>query len=229
MNVGDIYITPRQAILRYGTTSETLRRWSGLGRTDFITTPGGHRRYKIDSLDELFGFRRGTKPVVEESDFKPVVVPESERELIIYARVSSRKQAGDLTRQIEVLRSHYPTGSLYKDIGSGMSDKRMGFRKLVESVLQSKVSKVVVTHRDRLSRFGFDFLVYLFSLYGTEIVVVSESEDAPPEREFVDDLLSIITFYTAKYYGSRKNKPRPKDPVLPESKTEDPDELVLGD
>ena len=174
-----MYVTAKVACGYYNCSETTLRSWANEGRIEFNKTEGGHRRYKIP--DKAEG---------------------KDRLQCIYARVSSRKQEADLERQVTRLEAAYPGYSVFRDIGSGINFHRKEFQALVERVVRGEVREVVVADRDRLSRFGFEFLEWLFRLYDTSITIVSD-EQRDPEREFVDGLLSSITVYTSRYYGKR--------------------------
>lgn len=182
-----MYVTAKIACKYYNVSETTLRAWANEGRIEFNKTEGGHRRYKI--------------PDKAEGD---------NRLRCIYARVSSRKQEADLDRQVTRLEAAYPGYSVYKDVGSGINFHRKEFQALVERVVRGEVQEIVVADRDRLSRFGFEFLEWLFRLYDTQLTIVSD-ETRDPEREFVDGLLSIITVYTSRYYGSRGHRKEKAD------------------
>jgi predicted site-specific integrase-resolvase len=83
---------------------------------------------------------------------------------IIYARVSSSKQSQDLKRQEKYLKTKYPTAELKSDIGSGLNYKRTGFRAILQSLFKGNIKEVVVAHKDRFTRFGFEFFEWLFNL-----------------------------------------------------------------
>ncbi|MEZ5671744.1 MAG: IS607 family transposase [Thiotrichaceae bacterium] len=94
---------------------------------------------------------------------------------IIYARVSSREKQVDLTSQIAYLRNRYPNRELIQDIGSGLNFKRKGFNALLERILSGNVAAVVVTHRDRLCRFGFELVESIARKFNCNIVVLDDS------------------------------------------------------
>jgi putative resolvase len=123
----------------------------------------------------------------------------------IYARVSSAKQQGDLQRQIEDLQKAYPGHIIIKDIASGVNFKRKGLQTILGYVLSGVVSEVVVMHRDRLARIGFELLEYIFSKFGTKLVVHSkdEEEGADGKHDLADDLLAVTTLLVASHNGRR--------------------------
>ena len=134
-------------------------------------------------------------------------VPKS-RKNICYARVSSSHQKEDLDRQIQFLQAKYPTYEVIKDIGSSLNWQRKGLLSLLDFVLSGTVEQVVVTHSDRLSRFSFDLLQWLFNKFNCSIVVLNEITDTNPDIELSQDVLSIINYFTAKNNGMRSAKNR---------------------
>lgn len=177
--------TPRQLSDKLGVSKETLRRWEINGLISATKTAKGHRRYHYS--DDTF------------SSSKPT--PSKHR--IIYARVSSSKQQDDLSRQISSLTKMYPQHTVLSDIGSGLNYQRKGLQRLLELTFQGAVSEVVVAHRDRLSRFGYELFDFIFQQHGTVLKVVDSSE-VSPTSELAQDIISIITVFSARYYGSRK-------------------------
>ena len=97
---------------------------------------------------------------------------------------------------------------MYSDIRSGLNLKRKDLLRLLDDVLSRKVSRIYVTYEDRLARFGFDLLSWVCGRYGTEIVVINSREAVSPQEEMVQDLIAIITSFSAKLYGLRSHKTR---------------------
>jgi len=172
------YVNTRTACNQLGVHPNTLRRWDKEGKIRTMRTPGGIRLYDLDSL-------------------------ESERRKFIYARVSSRNQKNDLNSQIEHLKTRYPTHELIEDIGSGLNFKRKGFKTLLELILSGSVSEIVIAHRDRLCRFGFELIESIAEKYNCRIVVL-DANQLSPQAELINDLLSIIHVFSCRMYGLRK-------------------------
>ncbi len=181
------YVPPRVAATRLGVNTKTLERWLEEGKIEGVFTKGGQRRYNLDSI------------------ISPGLTDPRERKTILYARVSSRAQKSDLEQQVQFLKSHYPEAELITDIGSGLNFKRKGLSTLLESVLSNDVGLVVVAHKDRLCRFGFDLISWLASRSSTEILVLNTAH-LSPEREMVEDILAIIHVFSCRLYGLRKYK-----------------------
>ena len=184
-----------KAAKELGVTSKTLRRWEALGKITPERTPRGHRRYDLAQL-------RGITPRKTLED----------RKTIAYARVSSHDQKEDLARQAIVLESycasHGWTFEVYQDLGSGLNYHKKGLRKLIKEICLGRVQRLVITHKDRLLRFGAELIFSLCEHFGTEVVILNSSEDTSFEDDLVQDVLEIITVFSARLYGarSRKNK-----------------------
>lgn len=195
--------TPKQLSKLFGVTTETLIQWEKEGKVDAQRTPGGHRRYIV----------RIPVPV------KPALHEDERKQRFIYARVSSSKQRADLERQVEFLQSQFPNHELIQDVGSGINFRRRGLITLLDLVLGGRVQEVVVAHRDRLTRFGFELFEHLFDRFGVTLKVLSDSGDCEPVQELAKDLFSIVTVFTARYYGSRAYRQVPKGSYLPNART----------
>lgn len=161
-----------------------MARWADEGKITCIRSPGGHRRYLISSLEEM-------SEVTEIG------------EAILYARVSTYGQKEDLKHQQEYLGSNYPGCKCISDIGSGLNFKRRKFIKLMERVAQREVGVIVVAHKDRLCRFGFDFVEWFCELNNCQIIVLDKSYKTP-HQELMDDFMSIMHCFSSKLYFLRR-------------------------
>lgn len=133
--------------------------------------------------------------------------------IAIYARVSTPKQKKDLDNQIQCLKQFVVSNGnvidnklIFSDIASGMNENRKGLNALMSDVIAGTVNKVVISNRDRLTRFGYGYLKSLFDRYNCEIIEVNLTEDKTFEQELTDDLIAIIHHFSMKFYGKRKNK-----------------------
>ena len=123
---------------------------------------------------------------------------------ICYCRVSSSSQKEDLERQVEFFRCKYPNHEIIKDIGSGLNFKRKGFNSILDFAIKGDIGEVVVTHKDRLCRFGFELVLRIIESTNGKILVL-DKEETSPEKELVNDILSIITVFSSRLYGFRSN------------------------
>lgn len=193
-------LTIRQASEYLNVSVDTLRKWDKLGKLVPLTTTGGHRRYQQEQLDGYIGI---TKSTVETSDF-----------VATYSRVSSheQKQKGDLDRQSQRLSEYCAkkklnVGYIIKDVGSGLSDTRSGFIKLSNLVIDKKITKIIIEHRDRLTRFQYNFIVLMYKSYGVEIIH-TEKVDVSEQEDLVTDLVSLMASFSGKMYGRRSAERR---------------------
>ena len=178
----------------YGVSSSTLRRWADNGRIQSTRTAGGHRMFIVCNEQE------------------------TEKERIIYCRVSSVKQKDDLVRQIKFLSDKFPQHKIVRDVGSGINFKRPGLLSLLGRVMQGRVREVVVSSKDRLCRFAFDLLQWICFRNGTQVVVL-DNEDKSPDQEFTEDILAIMQVFSCRWNGKRRYSakvPCSEDPMLPE-------------
>lgn len=173
---------PKQLADKLKVSKETLRLWAENGKIKTIKTDGGHRRYIYN----------------EETNNKKTKLK------FIYTRVSSKKQQSDLERQIKYLQKLYPEYRIISDIGSGLNFNRKGLNKLLEAIITGTVAEVVVAHKDRLCRFGFELIENLCKYFSTTLTIVDNKNGKSQTDELAEDLLSIITVFTARFYGQRK-------------------------
>jgi len=178
-----MYIPSRKAAEQLGCHPNTLRKWANEGKIPYIKTESGQRRYNVDA----FIGKRTTSIT------------------ICYCRVSSPKQRDDLERQIEFMRTQYPQAEIIKDIGSGLNFKRKGLLPILQRAMPGDKLKVVVAHRDRLARFGFDLIKYIVEKNAGEVVVLDPTTDSP-EEELSKDLLNILQVFSCRMHGLRNDK-----------------------
>lgn len=189
----------RDAVRITGLHPNTLRKYADDGTIPSIRTPSGQGLFDIDSF-------------VKQGQTSQVV---------LYARVSSRKQLDDLERQIEYLKSKEPHAEVISDIASGLNFKRKGLKTLLERSLQGDKLTVVVAHRDRLARFGFELVQWLIERNGGQVVVLHKTHHASPTDELVHDLLAILSVFAARVHGLRRYRDQiKKDPTLSDSDAE---------
>ena len=185
------YIKIGQASKLLGVTPQTVRRWEREGQLSPDRVSEGGTRYY--DLNHLLGLR------------------ELETDLTVaYARVSSHDQKDDLKRQAEKLETYCARKGwryeLIQDLGSGMNYRKKGLKRLLEMILNRQVKRVVLTHKDRLLRFGAELVFALCEARNVEVVILNQGEESSFEEELVQDVLEIITVFSARMYGSRSHK-----------------------
>ena len=166
----------------YGVTNSTIRRWTESGKLEFRTAPSGRKCYLLKEEEERT----------------------TEKESICYCRVSSPGQKSDLERQIQFMQERYPEHRIISDIGSGLNYKRKGLKTLVELAEERRIEEIVITYRDRLSRFSFEFFEWFFSKHGVRLVVLDKEMDSSGEAELCKDIISIITVFSSRIHGKEK-------------------------
>ncbi|AEF97093.1 IS607 family transposase [Methanotorris igneus] len=184
--------TMKEACELLGVHIKTLQRWDREGKIKCVRTVGGKRRVPESEIKRILGIK-----------------DKEQRKIIGYARVSSNTQKDDLERQIDAIKSYAKDRDwnieILKDVGSGLSEKRKNYRKLLKMVINREVEKVIIAYPDRLTRFGFETLKEFFKSYGTEVIVINKKCKAPQE-ELVEDLITIISYFARKLYGMRSHK-----------------------
>jgi len=183
---------------KYRITHNSLKEWEKKGLLTSYKTPGGHRRYLESDIQKLLEMN--------------IVLPKT----AFYARVSTRKQEENLNRQVERLRQ-YCKGKGYKEtiefieIASGLNDKRRQFHKMIDSVIRKDINLIVVEYKDRLSRFGLRLIYHFFEGLGCKIEVIDAKSSKDENKELVDDMLALITSFSARLYGKRGGRKKLKE------------------
>jgi len=177
-----------------GVSVTTLRRWEANGRLVAEHTAGGHRRYDLAKL----------KPELFRANDDTV------RRTVAYARVSSHDQKDDLERQKQVLELYCArqgwTFEVIADLGSGMNYYKKGLKRLLSEIIDDRIGRLVLTHKDRLLRFGAELVFSICEAKKVEVVILNQGEDTTFEEDLAKDVLEIITVFSARLYGSRSRK-----------------------
>ena len=177
-----------------GVAAQTLRRWEREGKlVADERTPGGRRRYDLARL----------RP--EQFQATP-----QDRKTIAYARVSNHDQNDDLERQKQVLELYCAkqgwTFEVIADLGSGMNYNKKGLKRLLDEIIEDKVGRLVITHKDRLLRFGAELVFAICEAKDVEVLIINKGVDTTFEEDLAKDVLEIITVFSARLYGSRSGK-----------------------
>lgn len=189
------FVKTGEAARILGTNPQVLRKWGERGVfPPAYTSPGGSRYYRISDL-------LGENGSASHSDGEVS---------LCYARVSSAGQKDDLVRQKELLESFCAAKGwsceIVEDVGSGMNNKKKGLKYLLSRVLAGDIERLVVSHKDRLSRFSADMIFLLCEMQGIEVEIVNKGEELSFEEELAADVLEIITVFSARLYGKRSSK-----------------------
>jgi putative resolvase len=179
-----------------GLSQNSVRKMTDSSELAHHRTLGGHRRISVSSINEWMGIEEQTS-----------------RKTLIYARVSSKRQRleGNLDRQASRLRdyclqefeSKEENLIILKDCGSGLTEQRQGYQKLLELVISQQLKRVVCEYPDRISRWGVRTFEILCEKFGTEFICTNKKPDQSFESELSDDVISVITVFSARTHGCR--------------------------
>ena len=200
MNTGNITnYKPKDFAELVGVSVKTLQRWDREGILKSNRTPTNRRYYTYDQYLQ----------------FKGINVETDSRQLVIYARVSTKNQKDDLQNQVSFLRQFCNARGLIvdqciEDYGSGLNYNRKKWNNLLEQVMEQKIKTIVITHKDRFIRFGYDWFEKFCAKFNTNIIVVN-NEELSPQEELVQDIVSILDVFSYRLYGLRKYKKQIKE------------------
>jgi len=178
---------------------KTLQRWDNDKKLTASRTPTNRRFYYYEQYLDCIGEAKHT----------------DKGNVVIYTRVSSSGQKDDLKNQEKFLRDYANAKGIIvdeviKDLGSGLNYNRKKWNKLLNECIEGKVSKIIIAHKDRFIRFGYDWFERLVNRYGVEIIVVN-NEMLSPQEEIVQDIVSILHVFSCRIDGLRKYKKKIKE------------------
>ncbi|PMB43950.1 IS607 family transposase [Fischerella thermalis CCMEE 5205] len=196
MESPEVTISIGDAAKELGVSTKTVRRWADSGKIRSERSPSGQRRFFLADI------KRITPRELNQLD---------DRITINYARVSSHDQKQDLIRQVQVLEAFSAANGwqyeTIQDLGSGLNYQKKGLQKLLKRIMQGDVARLVLTHKDRLLRFGSELVFAMCEEFETEVVIINKStEELSFEQELVTDMIELITVFSARLYGSRSKK-----------------------
>ena len=182
-----------------GVSVKTLQRWDREGVLKANRTPTNRRYYTYDQYLQ----------------FKGIQLDNDTREVVIYARVSTKNQKDDLHNQVEFLKQFANAKGIIinqciEDYGSGLNYNRKKWNQLLEQVMEQKIKTIIVSSKDRFIRFGYDWFEKFCMKFNTSIVIVN-NETLSPNEELVQDIISILHVFSCRLYGLRKYKNQIKE------------------
>jgi putative resolvase len=188
-------LTTKQVRENYNISRLTLLNWEKEGLIHPLKTPKGVRRYLKNDLERLLGGKTG-------EDFL--------KKVILYARVSTKKQEAYLRNQIQRLEQQAKRldepYEIISEIASGVNENRRGLKKLLNQVKEGRVKKVIIEYPDRLARFGYEYLKFILDAYGVELEIIHPKEMSELQKELAEDLIAIVSSFAARIYGHRSRK-----------------------
>lgn len=188
---------PKEIAKKLNVTVRTLQRWDNEGKLPAKRSPTNRRYYTDDQLMQYLG------------------EPTDNRKTVAYARVSTYNQKDDLKDQVSFIRQYANAKGIIldeviTDIGSGLNYNRKKWNQLLYNVEQNKIKTIFITYKDRFIRFGFDWFNRFCNEHNTKIIVLN-NPDTSPDKELVDDVISIIHVFSCRLYGLRKYKNKIKN------------------
>lgn len=189
---------PKEFAQLIGRAVLTLQRWDKQGILPAKRSPTDRRYYTHEQYLEYLGLKANT-----------------DQKTVVYARVSTKAQKADLQNQTAAIRLFCDDRKIKVDdwleeFGSGLNYKRQKFNDLMQEIELGQVGCLVVAHKDRLVRFGFEWFEAFCERHGTRLLIVN-GDTLSPEQELVQDLLSVVHVFSARLYGLRSYKKAIKD------------------
>lgn len=190
---------PKEFAELLGVSVKTLQRWDRDGILKANRTPTDRRYYTYDQYLQ----------------FKGIKVENDTRDVVIYARVSTKNQKDDLYNQVEFLKTFCNAKGIIvnqciEDFGSGLNYNRKKWNQLLDEVMEQKIKTIVISSKDRFIRFGFEWFEKFCMKFNTDIIVVN-NEALSPNEELVQDIISILHVFSCRLYGLRKYKSQIKE------------------
>ena len=191
-----VFLTQKQALEHLNISRMTILKWEEKGLISPARLESGHRRYSLDELNKVLG--------IETKDST------NQLTCLIYSRVSTKKQqdSGNLQRQTERLVNYakgkgYNVLEVYEEVGSGINENRRQLNRLMRKVSDEDITIVLAEYKDRLARFGYEYIYRYCKSHRTKIELLENHEDKSLNEEMVEDMISIITSFSARLYGRR--------------------------
>ena len=189
----------------------TLQRWDNAGKLKAFRTPTNRRYYTYEQYQKYMGITTLNKKTV------------------IYTRVSTSNQKDDLKNQVEFLKQ-YVNGkgiivdTVIEDYGSGLNYNRKQWNKLIDECMTNEIGTIIITHKDRFVRFGFDWFEKFLNKFGVNFIIVN-NESLSPQEELVQDIISILHVFSCRIYGLRKYEKKIKEDIEVEKNIQNRDKV----
>ena len=182
-----------------GVSVKTLQRWDRDGILKANRTPTDRRYYTY----------------AQYLQFKGIQTKNDRRDIVIYARVSTRNQKDDLQNQVDFLKQFCNAKGMIvnqciEEFGSGLNDNRKKWNKLFDDVMGNRIKTIIITNQDRFIRFGYDWFEKFCEKFNTKIIIVN-NETLSPKEELVQDMIAILDVFRCRLYGLRKYKNQIKE------------------
>jgi predicted site-specific integrase-resolvase len=184
-----------QAAKLLNRTTKCLQQWDRNKKLIAFRTKTNRRYYTEEQLNNFIN----NKNIISQPKCK-----------IAYCRVSSNSQKPDLKNQRNILEQYciskgYANVEFIEEIGGGLNFNRKYFNQIINDIINGKISHLLLAHKDRFCRFGFELIQNLCTTYNCELEIIN-SEKLSPEQEMVNDLMTIIHCFSSRLYGLRNYK-----------------------
>jgi len=186
------YLTPSEVAEIFGMSRSGVIKWIREGKIKAVEV-NGRWRIPYSEIERLLSGGGRVKQVAVYARVSPTQKDDLERQLVAL-REWVRKTLGEVS-VIEI-----------KDIGSGLKEDRRGLKKLIELAKKRQIDTVVVAYKDRLTRFGFEYLVELFKAYGVNVIMAFQEEPKDYMQELVEDFVEIVKSFASRIYGHKYEK-----------------------
>lgn len=182
-----------------GVSVKTLQRWDRDGIWKANCTPTDRRYYTYNQYLQ----------------FKGIQTKNDRRDIVIYARVSTRNQKDDLQNQVDFLKQFCNAKGMIvnqciEEFGSGWNYNRKKWNKLFDDVMGNRIKTIIITNQDRFIRFGYDWFEKFCEKFNTKIIIVN-NETLSPKEELVQDMIAILDVFRCRLYGLRRYKNQIKE------------------
>lgn len=192
-----IFLTQKEVLDTLSITRPTLLRWEEKGIIKPIYLSSGHRRYCKEDIENITGSNL-------------VTTSSSKKKCVVYSRVSTKKQqeTGNLKRQTQRLIAHaeeknYQVLEVFEEVASGINENRRALQRMLKKVGSEDVDIVLIEYKDRIARFGYEYISLYCKSHKTNIELLEQTEEKSLNQEMVEDMISIITSFSARLYGQR--------------------------
>lgn len=190
----------KQAADYLNVTPQTIRNWTNDGSLAHGYNGAGQRIFTQEDLDSYKRNRLGLPPLEEP---KPAT--------IFYTRTSNKQDVSLENQQQKLTQAYGQPDYVFADMCSGLNDKRRGLSQLISHLKDSDLpAKIYVTNKDRLARFGYNYLVELFHAYNATIIVLDSDETKEPPEILIQDFMSLLASFSGKFYRMRGWEQRKK-------------------
>ena len=189
----------------------TLQRWDNAGKLKAFRTPTNRRYYTYEQYQKYMG------------------ITTSNKKTVIYTRVSTSNQKDDLKKQVEFLKQYVNAkgiivDTVIEDYGSGLNYNRKQWNKLIDECMTNEIGTIIITHKDRFIRFGFDWFEKFLNKFGVKFIIVN-NESLSPQEELVQDIISILHVFSCRIYGLRKYEKKIKEDIEVEKNIQNRDKV----